>query len=119
LTLGAVSLLRGEPISAIIKGTSSVGKSEVIKRVTKALPAEMLVERQSMSERALAYIGKDGLKNKILVVYELGGLGSEGKESLEMAKQILSEGCLRRQIAKGTSTGVHGKLVEVDGPTAL
>jgi hypothetical protein len=25
LTLGAVSLLRGEPISAIIKGTSSVG----------------------------------------------------------------------------------------------
>jgi hypothetical protein len=119
LTLGAVSLLRSEPISAIIKGTSSVGKSEVIKRVTKALPAEMIVERQSMSERALAYMGKDGLKNKILVVYELGGLGTEGKESLEMAKQILSEGCLKRQIAEGTNKGVHGKLVEVDGPTAL
>jgi hypothetical protein len=119
LTLGAVSLLRGEPISAIIKGTSSVGKSEVIKRVTEALPAEMIVERQSMSERALAYMGKDGLKNKILVVYELGGLGAEGKESLEMAKQILSEGCLKRQIAEGTNKGVHGKLVEVDGPTAL
>ncbi len=119
LTLGAVSLLRGEPISAIIKGTSSVGKSEVIKRVIKALPAEMIVERQSMSERALAYMGKDGLKNKILIVYELGGLGAEGKESLEMAKQILSEGCLKRQIAEGTSKGVHGKLVEVDGPTAL
>jgi len=119
LTLGAVSLLRGEPISAIIKGTSSVGKSEVIKCVTKTLPAEMIVERQSMSERALAYMGKDGLKNKILVVYELGGLGSEGKESLEMAKQILSEGCLKRQIAEGTNKGVHGKLVEVDGPTAL
>jgi hypothetical protein len=119
LTLGAVSLLRGEPISAIIKGTSSVGKSEVIKRVTKALPAEMIVERQSMSERALAYMGKDGLRDKILVVYELGGLGTEGKESLEMAKQILSEGCLKRQIAEGTNKGVHGKLVEVDGPTAL
>jgi hypothetical protein len=77
LTLGAVSLLRGEPISAIIKGTSSVGKSEVIKRVTNILPHEMIVERQSMSERALAYMGKDGLKNKILVVYELGGLGTE------------------------------------------
>ena len=119
LTLGAVSLLRGEPISAIIKGTSSVGKSEVIKRVTQTLPAEMIVERQSMSERALAYMGKDGLKHKILVVYELGGLGAEGKESLEMAKQILSEGCLKRQIAEGTNKGVHGKLVEVDGPTAL
>jgi hypothetical protein len=47
LILGAVSLLRGEPISAIIKGTSSVGKSEVIKRVTKALPAEMIVERRT------------------------------------------------------------------------
>jgi len=119
LTLGAVSLLRGEPISAIIKGPSSVGKSEVIKRATKALPTEMIVERQSMSECALAYMGKDGLKNKILVVYELGGLGTEGKESLEMAKQILSEGSLQRQIAEGTSKGVHGKLVEVDGPTAL
>src|SRR5215212_1273357 len=45
--------------------------------------------------------------------------GTEGKESLEMAKQILSEGSLQRQIAEGTSKGVHGKLVEVDGPTAL
>jgi hypothetical protein len=116
LTLAAVSLLRGEPISAIVKGTSSVGKSEVIKRVVKALPKHMVVELQSVSDKALAYMGKDALKHKVLVIYELGGIGRPGSDALVMVKQGMSEGCIRRQIAESTNKGVRPKLVEVDGP---
>jgi hypothetical protein len=116
LTLAAVSLLRGEPISAIVKGMSSVGKSEVIKRVVKALPKDMVTELQSVSDKALAYMGKDALKHKVLVIYELGGIGRPGSDALEMVKQGMSEGCIRRQIAESTNKGVRPKLVEVDGP---
>jgi hypothetical protein len=116
LVLAAVSLLAGEPISAIIKGTSSVGKSEVIKRVVKLLPKDTVMELQSVSDKALAYMGKDALRYKTLIIYELGGLGKAGSDALEMAKQGMSEGRIRRQIAESSNKGVRPKLVEVDGP---
>jgi hypothetical protein len=64
-------------------------------------------------------MGKDQLKHKVLVVYELGGVGKPGSDSLEMLKQIMSEGRIRRQIAESTPQGVRGRTIEVDGPTAL
>jgi type II secretory pathway component PulJ len=85
-------------------------------RVVKALPKHMVVELQSVSDKALAYMGKDALKHKFLVIYELGGIGRPGSDALEMVKQGMSEGCIRRQIAESTNKGVRPKLVEVDGP---
>ena len=76
----------------------------------------MVVELQSVSDKALAYMGKDALKHKVLVIYELGGIGRPGSDALEMVKQGMSEGCIRRQIAESTNKGVRPKLVEVDGP---
>ncbi len=106
-----------KPMSVMVDGPSSGGKSELIKRITKLLPPHFIRELQSMSERALAYVGD--MRNQILVVYELGGLGNEGKESLEMMKQLLTEGCIKRQIAESTPQGVRGRLIEVEGPTGL
>jgi hypothetical protein len=76
----------------------------------------MVVELQSVSDKALAYMVKDALKHKVLVIYELGGIGRPGSDALEMVKQGMSEGCIRRQIAESTNKGVRPKLVEVDGP---
>ena len=76
----------------------------------------MVVELQSVSDKALAYMGKDALKHKVLVIYELGGIGRPGSDALEMVKQGMSEDCIRRQIAESTYKGVRPKLVEVDGP---
>ena len=76
----------------------------------------MVVELQSVSDKALAYMGKDALKHKVLVIYELGGIGRPGSDALEMVTQGMSEGCIRRQIAESTNKGVRPKLVEMDGP---
>ncbi len=121
LLLAAVALACGKPISAIIKGTSAVGKSEIIKAVTRALPPEMVVERQSMSSQSLVYMGENGqLKNKILVVYELGGFGAEGSEGLEQAKQLLSEGRISRQtVDRDESNRNTGRAIVTEGPTAM
>ncbi len=121
LLLAAVALTCGKPISAIIKGTSAVGKSEIIKAVTRALPPDMVVERQSMSSQSLVYMGENGqLKNKILVVYELGGFGAEGSEGLEQAKQLLSEGKISRQtVDRDESNRNTGRAIVTEGPTAM
>ena len=121
LILAAVSLVRGKPISAIIKGTSAVGKSEIIKAVSRVLPPEMLVERQSMSSQSLVYMGENGqLKNRLLVVYELGGFGQEGSEGLEQAKQLLSEGRISRQtVDRDESNRNTGRAIVTEGPTAM
>ena len=121
LLLAAVALACGKPISAIIKGTSAVGKSEIIKAVTRALPPEMVVERQSMSSQSLVYMGENGqLRNKILVVYELGGFGQEGSEGLEQAKQLLSEGRISRQtVDRDESNRNTGRAIVTEGPTAM
>jgi hypothetical protein len=117
LALIAATRHISKPMSVMVDGPSSGGKSELIKRITKLLPPHFIRELQSMSERALAYVGD--MRNQILVVYELGGLGNEGKESLEMMKQLLTEGCIKRQIAESTLQGVRGRLIEVEGPTGL
>lgn len=61
----------------------------------------------------------DELKRRILVVYELGGLGQRGSDGLEMAKQLLTEGKISRQIAESSNTGVKGRHTMVEGPTSL
>lgn len=106
-------------MSVMIEGPSSGGKSELIKRQIKVLPDHAVYELQSISDKALAYMGRDALRDRFLVVFELGGLGKEGDAGIEMAKQLLTEGRIKRQIADSTPNGVRGRLVEVEGPTGL
>src|SRR5215217_3742340 len=91
MTLVGATRHTGRPMSVMVEGSSSAGKSDIIKRQIKCLPPHFVRELQSMSERALAYMGKDALRDRFLTVFELGGLGGDGKESLEMTKQLLTE----------------------------
>lgn len=119
LTLVAVTMYLGRPMSVLIGGESSGGKSYLLKQLIKTLPKSMVVELQSVSNMGLAYMDKDALKRKFLALYELGGLGSEGSEAIEQLKQLLTEGCIKRQIAESTNKGVDGRTVELDGPTGV
>jgi hypothetical protein len=119
MQLVSVTRHKGQPMSAIINGESSGGKSFLLKETAKTLPDEAVYALQSISDKALAYIGENTLSNKFLLVYELGGLGKEGESGIEMVKQLLTEGRIDRQIAEGTAKGVQGKRVYAEGPTGL
>jgi hypothetical protein len=119
LTLVAVTMYLDRPMSVLIGGDSSGGKSYLLKQVIKTLPESMIVQLQSVSNMGLAYMGRDALKRKFLALYELGGLGREGSEAIEQLKQLLTEGCIKRQIAESTNNGVGGRTVELDGPTGV
>jgi len=119
LTLVAVTMYLNRPMSVLIGGDSSGGKSYLLKQLIKTLPDSMVVQLQSVSNMGLAYMGRDALKRKFLALYELGGLGREGSEAIEQLKQLLTEGCIKRQIAESTNSGVGGRTVELDGPTGV
>ena len=119
LTLVAVTMYLDRPMSVLIGGDSSGGKSYLLKQLIKTLPESMVVQLQSVSNMGLAYMGRDALKRNFLALYELGGLGREGSEAIEQLKQLLTEGCIKRQIAESTNNGVGGRTVELDGPTGV
>jgi len=119
MQLVSVTLHRGRPMSVIVNGESSGGKSYLLKQTVKTLPEENVYTLQSISDKALAYTGETTLSNKFLLIYELGGLGKEGEQGIEMVKQLLTEGRIDRQIAEGTGKGVQGRRVYAEGPTGL
>jgi hypothetical protein len=102
LTLVAVTMYLGRPMSLLLNGDSSSGKSYLLKTLIKTLPEDVVFTLQSVSNMGLSQVGKDTLKNKFLMIYELGGLGKEGSEAIEQLKQLLTEGHIRRQIAEST-----------------
>ena len=61
-----------KPLSAELKGPSALGKSEMLKTVSGAMPPEDIIEVSRLTPQALAYLPKDALSHKFLTVMERG-----------------------------------------------
>jgi hypothetical protein len=106
-----------EPVSVVIKGPSSSGKSHALKSMLKFIPSEAFELFHGMSEKALLYLGLD-LKNKFLVIQEASGM-SEGVGRVFL-RQLLSEGSVRYATVGSTDRGPTGQeLPPIQGPTGL
>ena len=75
LYLVVTSRLFDRPVSAVVKGVSSGGKSEVVSRILRLFPESAYYELSAMSERALAY-SEEPLSHRMLVVFEAAGLAT-------------------------------------------
>ena len=106
--LAVTSRLFERPVSIVVKGPSSGGKSFTVESVLRFFPAGAFYALTGMSDRALAY-STEPLKHRILVIYEVPGIASEFASYL--VRSLLSEGKVRYETA--------GKLIEREGPTGL
>ncbi len=106
--LAITSRLLGRPVSIVLKGPSSGGKSFTVESVLHFFPEEAFYALTAMSDRALAY-STEPLKHRTLVIYEAPGMASEFASYL--VRSLLSEGRLRYEIP--------GKLIEREGPIGL
>src|SRR5262249_52005473 len=68
LYLSVTSRFLSRPISAVVKGPSSAGKSHLVERVLEFFPESAYYALTRMSERALAYSDVP-LKHRLLVIY--------------------------------------------------
>lgn len=62
------------PLGLLAKGESSSGKSFLIGKIGEIFPIEWIVSRTRLTSQALFYLGKDFLKNKVLIIAERDGV---------------------------------------------
>jgi len=116
LYLAATSRLLDRPVSIIVKGPSSAGKSFVVQEVLRFFPPSAYYALSAMSEHALAY-SEEPLRHRMLVIYEAAGLSSDFATYL--VRSLLSEGRVRYETVEKTKDGLKPKLIEREGPTGL
>ena len=116
LFLALVSRRFGRPVSVVVKGPSSGGKSFVVETVLKFFPPEAFYSLTAMSDRALAY-SAEPLRHRHLVIYEAAGMASEFATYL--IRSLLSEGRLRYETVEKTDEGLVSRMIEKEGPTGL
>jgi hypothetical protein len=116
LFLVLVSRLTERPVSVVVKGPSSGGKSFTVEIVLRFFPPDAYYALSAMSERALAY-SMEPLSHRHLVLYEAAGMS--GDFASYLIRSLLSEGRLRYETLEKTSEGIMPRLLEREGPTGL
>ena len=114
--LALTSRLLDKPVSVVVKGPSSGGKSFIVESTLKFFPPPAFHALTAMSDRALAY-SNEPLEHRHLVVYEAAGMESEFATYL--IRSLLSEGRLRYETVEKTKEGLVPRLIEREGPTGL
>ena len=97
LYLVVTTRLLQKPVSAIVKGPSSAGKSFLVEEVLKFFPDTAYYALSAMSERALAY-SEEPLVHRVLVLYEATALNSE--LGAYLIRSLLSEGRVRYEVVE-------------------
>jgi hypothetical protein len=104
------------PVSVLVRGTTSTGKSHAMGTTLRFFPSEAIVDLGSMSRRFLFY-DEDSYAHRVLTVPEASQVIGDD-ELLALLRTLLSEG----RVVHGTVTA-DGKpkafRIEKAGPTAL
>jgi hypothetical protein len=116
LYLVVTSRLLERPVSCVVKGPSSGGKSYLVQQVLYFFPPRAYFALSAMSERALAY-SQEPLVHRVLVIYEAAGLRSDFTSYL--LRSLLSEGQVRYETVEKAPEGFRARLIEREGPTGL
>jgi hypothetical protein len=112
--LTMTSRVFGKPVSAVVKGTSSGGKSFTVETVTKFFPPEAYYARTSISPHALAY-GTESLRHRHIILYEAQGVTSE--MGAYFLRTLLTEHCIAHETVEKTKDGLKPKTIRREGPT--
>lgn len=104
------------PVSLLVKGPSSAGKSHTVGGVLKLFPKSAYFELTAMSERALVYT-KEEFIHRFVVLHEAVGLG--GETGSYLVRSLLSEGKIDYMTVEKTEKGLVSKPLKKDGPTGL
>jgi hypothetical protein len=107
------SRLLDQPLSAVIKGQSSAGKSHLVEQVKKLFPESAYVFRTSISPKALVY-SDDDFKHRILIIVEAAGF-KRGEDALFL-RSLVTEGMLRHETV---DKDMKPLLLTKEGPTGL
>jgi hypothetical protein len=114
--LAVTSRILDRPVSVVVKGPSSGGKSYVTERTLKYFPPSAYYTLTAMSERALIYFDEP-LIHRTLTIFEAAGLA--GEMGTYLLRSLLSENELRYVTVERTPEGLKPRQIVRPGPTNL
>jgi phage/plasmid primase-like uncharacterized protein len=118
LYLTATTRLFAKPMSAALKGPSSVGKSHTRDYVLRFFPPEDVIQFTSLTEKALYYFPGE-FSHKILSLGEAGNPEEQTFQDL-IVRQLMSEGVLRHLMtAKQPDGSLETMVIEKRGPVCF
>jgi DNA primase catalytic core len=106
-----------KPVSAVVFGDSSAGKSHLVKSICSLIPDEDKLVLSSASAKSFEHAREDQLKHKFIVLQEI-----EGMEEVEATLRVIqSEGKLARFVAtKNEQSGqIETVHKDVDCPASI
>jgi hypothetical protein len=115
LGLAMTSRVLEDPLSVLVKGQSSAGKSFLVERVARMFPPEEVHIWSGMSSKVLVYTKRD-YRHKVLIVLERKG----GEPAQESMRYLQSEKLLIYEVViKNPRTGeFETKQYRHEGPVA-
>jgi hypothetical protein len=120
--LQVMSRVLDEPVSGVVKGASSSGKSYTVQSVVRFFPKGSVIELTGMSERALVFSDQD-YRHRTIVVYEAVALRERaerqsGNLTAYFVRSLISEGVIRYPMSvKDKDGNWTTKMFEKQGPT--
>jgi len=123
LYLALTSRMMDRPVSVVVKGPSSTGKSWLVEHVAMAFPESAYVDCTGMSPKALVHADELSLQHKHIILYEATILHQDTQDNPNVAaamiRSLLSEGRIRYPYVERTPDGLKTVMADKPGPTGL
>lgn len=121
LYLAGVSRLLAKPMSVIVQGSSSSGKSFSVEAVSELFPPEEKVVAQQMTPQSLFYLPPGSLRHKFVVCGERSRVEDDSTADATRAlREMISAGVLRKLLpVKGADGRMTTERIESEGPIAF
>ena len=114
LYLAVTSRVLDRPISTVIKGVSSGGKSYLAKTVLELFPETAYYTLSGMSDHALVY-SNENFVHRFIFIQEAVGVGEYG---VYLLRTLLSEGHIDYEVTEKSETGEYQtRHIMREGPT--
>jgi hypothetical protein len=112
-----VSRLLGRPVSLVLRGLSSAGKSYNVESVLPFFPASGYFDRSGMSERALVY-SAECFAHRILYIAEAEAVAGEGLGAYFL-RTLISENRLVYEVVEKDGDRLVTRVITKPGPTGV
>lgn len=113
------SRLLGKPLSGIVQGPSSSGKSFVIEMVARLFPDEAVIRATDMTAQALYYLPTGSLTHRFVVAGERSRIQDDQRaEATRALREMLSSGELTKIVTMSPNRKQEAVRIWQPGPIA-
>ena len=111
------------PLSAIIQGASSSGKSFIIEKLAELIPAEAVLMAHDFTDQALYYLDEGLLRHKVVVsgerVNDRYDKDGKAQDNSKAFREMTASGVLRKAtVVKGDNGKMKTEIIIQQGPIA-